>query len=107
LEKLLFLFHELDEACQGIFDDEIDLLRQSNDFNQAMTVRFKTELSAVNQFMIHHFRARWGIDADLYRQSIDNQQAYLSKILDAAGIDPRDRLRRNRHNRPEKSIIDR
>jgi hypothetical protein len=46
--------------------------------------------------MIHHFRARWKIDEDLYQRAIDNQRDYLTTILTAADDDPRDRLRRSK-----------
>ena len=46
--------------------------------------------------MIHHFKARWNIDVDLYQQAIDNQRKYLSTILTIADEDPRGRLRRSR-----------
>lgn len=99
LEKLRFLYHELSEARIDDYGDEVDLLVQSKDFCVRMVDRFADPLSAVNQFMRHHFRARWGIDADLYQQAIDNQQVYLSRVLQGANDDPRNALRRSRHVR--------
>jgi hypothetical protein len=96
LEKLLFLFYELDEARIDDYEDELDLMKQSKDFFIRMADRFETQLSASNRLMIHHFKARWKIDKDLYQRAIDNQQAYLTKILTAVSDDPRDRLRRSR-----------
>jgi hypothetical protein len=96
LEKLLFLSHELDEARIANCSSELDLLRQSNDFCIRMAERFETQLSSSNRFMIHHFKARWKIDEDLYQRAIDNQQAYLSRILANPCGDPRERLRRGR-----------
>jgi hypothetical protein len=96
LEKLLFLFYELDEARIDDFEDELDLIHQSKDFYIRMADRFETQLSSSNRLMIHHFRARWEIDEDLYQKAIDNQRAYLTNILAAADDDPRDRLRRSR-----------
>lgn len=96
LEKLLFLFYELDEARINAYGDEVDLLHQSKDFYVRMAERFETRLSSMNQLMIHHFKARWKIDKDLYQQAIDNQRAYLTNILKGADDDPRDQLRRNR-----------
>jgi hypothetical protein len=61
-----------------------------------MADRFERQLSSVNRFMIHHFRARWNIDVDLYQLAIDNQRNYLSTILTIADEDPRSRLRRSR-----------
>jgi hypothetical protein len=96
LEKLLFLFYELDEARIDIYEDEVDLLHQSTDFYIRMAQRFEIQLSSSNRFMIHHFKARWNIDDDLYQKAIDKQRVYLANVLKNAGDDPLDQLRRNR-----------
>jgi len=96
LEKLLFLFHELDEARIHLFDGEVDLLVGSRDFYARMANRFESQLSSANRFMIHHFKTRWKINADLYQRAMDNQQTYLADILETAEDDPRNRLRRQR-----------
>jgi hypothetical protein len=94
LEKLLFLYYELDEANIDGYRDELDLLRSSKSFYDRMKARFRDQLGGVDGFMIHHFRKRWHIDADLYRRSIDNQRRYLLALLRKGAPDPRDRLRR-------------
>jgi hypothetical protein len=94
LEKLLFLFYELDEARINEFEDALDLMHQSKDFYIRIAHRLETQLSSSYRFMAHHFRARWEIDEDLYQKAIDNQRAYLTTILTATDDDPRDRLRR-------------
>ena len=96
LEKLLFLFYELDEARIQDYRDDLDLMHQSKDFYIRMADRFESQLSCSNRFMVHHFKARWKIDADLYQRAIDNQRAYLTTILKTVGDDPRDQLRRSR-----------
>lgn len=96
LEKLLFLFYELDEAHIDTFSDEVDMLRRSKHFYGLMVERIDNQLAASNRWMIGHFKARWNIDEDLYQRAIDNQRTYLSQILQTAGGDPRDRLRRSR-----------
>ncbi|BBO69945.1 hypothetical protein DSCA_38750 [Desulfosarcina alkanivorans] len=96
LEKLLFLYYELDEARIDDYSDEVALLRQSEEFYDRMAARFETQLSSCNRLMVHHFKARWQIDEDLYQRAIDNQQAYLTQILTGKDGDPRDRLRRSR-----------
>jgi hypothetical protein len=96
LEKLLFLFYELDEARIHIYGDEVDLLHQSKDFYIRMAQRFEIQLSSSNRFMIHHFKARWKIDDDLYQQAIDKQRVYLTKVLMNTDNDPLDQLRRSR-----------
>jgi len=96
LEKLLFLFYELEEARVQGYRDELDLMHQSEEFFIHMADRFESQLSSSNRFMVHHFKARWKIDADLYQKAIDNQRTYLTTILKAVDDDPRDRLRRSR-----------
>lgn len=96
LEKLLFLFYELEEARIDDYADELDLMHQSKDFYRRMADRLETQLSSSNRLMVHHFRARWQIDEDLYQKAIDNQRVYLKTILKAVGDDPRNRLRRSR-----------
>ncbi|MBR9987905.1 MAG: hypothetical protein KFF68_18535 [Desulfosarcina sp.] len=96
LEKLLFLFYELDEARIQDYRDDLDLMHQSKDFYIRMADRFEHQLSSSNRFMVHHFKARWKIDVDLYQRAIDNQRAYLAAILTGGGDDPRDQLRRSR-----------
>jgi hypothetical protein len=96
LEKLLYLYCELDEAKINAYGNEVDLLHQSKDFYLRMADRFATQLSSANRFMIHHFRSRWNIDEDLYQRAIDNQRAYLTGVLANADGDPRRQLRRNR-----------
>ena len=96
LEKLLLLYHELNEASIEDYADELDLLQRSKDFYLQMVDRFKTPLNSLNRLMIHHFRVRWDIDQDLYQAAIEKQQTYLRTILKQAGDDPRGRLRRSR-----------
>lgn len=94
LEKLLFLYYELDEANIDIYRSELDLLRRSRSFYERMEARFVDQLDGVNRLMIHHFRTRWNIDEDLYRRSIDNQRRYLMSVFRNNTCDPRDGLRR-------------
>lgn len=96
LEKLLLLYFELDEACVDDYADELDLLRRATDFYLQMTDRFEFRLDGLNRLMIHHFRARWDVDQDLYQQAIRNQQVYLQAVLQQDGDDPRGWLRRSR-----------
>ncbi|VTR68849.1 conserved hypothetical protein [Desulfosarcina cetonica] len=94
LEKLLFLYFELEEARLPEYRDELDLLQQSIHFYQRINARLKNQLGAPDRFMRHHFKARWDIDEDLYRRAIDNQRRYLRQVLKTGGGDPRDYLRR-------------
>jgi hypothetical protein len=96
LEKLLLLYYELDEACIDDYVDELDLLWRAKDFYLQMLDRFESRLDAFNRLVVHHFRARWDIDQDLYQQAIRKQQAYLQTVLLQDSDDPCVRLRRSR-----------
>lgn len=96
LEKLLYLFYELDEARITNYSDEVDLLHQSKDFYTRMAERIETQLSSTNRFMLRHFKARWKTDEDLYQRAIDKQREYLTSILKGTDTDPLNRLRRSR-----------
>lgn len=94
LEKLLFLYQEFKEAKVGGYESEIDLLKKTVGFYDFIAKRMSTALGMTDQFMIHHFVARWGIMNDLYREAIEGQKNYLKQIL-SQDSDPRDYLRRN------------
>ncbi len=96
LEKLLFLYHEFDEARVGECDDEIALLNQTVGFYFLIEDRFKDSLDAVDQYMANHFKARWDINEDLYKRAIKNQQKYLIQVLGGKFPDPILRLRRSK-----------
>ena len=92
LEKLLLLHGELEEARANDCTDHLEFLRESKAFYFRMMDRLKNQLSSFNRLMIHHFKARWGIEQDLYQEAIDNQQKYLQEAL--ACEEPLERLRR-------------
>jgi len=82
LEKLLFLYREFVEGGLSLFADEHDLLQKTVGFYELSLHRFDGEFSGVDGYMIHHFQSRWGIDHDLYRESIQRNIDYLKNILD-------------------------
>lgn len=81
LEKLLFLYREFVEGGVSQFTSEWDLLQKTIGFYERTKQRFAGELSGVDGYMIHHFRDRWGIDRDLYQESIQRNIDYLQNIL--------------------------
>jgi len=81
LEKLLFLYQEFREAEMGDFKNEIDFLHQTLDFFDLSATRFKETLDDTSRYMVPHFKSRWGIDKNLYIQSIENQRNFLKKVL--------------------------
>ena len=94
LEKLPFLFREFEEGGVPGFGDELELLSKTPDFWEFCKYRFSTELEGVDAYMRHHFKVRWGIDRDLYREAIENNISYLKSVLLDHPCDYRNYLRR-------------
>lgn len=81
LEKLLFLYHEFQEADMGSFANELDFLQQTRNFYAISAKRFQETLDNARRYMVPHFKARWGIHEDLYTLSLENQRIFLEKLL--------------------------
>lgn len=82
LEKLLLLYKEFEEARLAGFDSELDLLKKTVDFYEIRAKkRFQEELGGVSVYMRTHFKDRWGMDRDLYDESIRNNIEYLKSLL--------------------------
>jgi hypothetical protein len=94
LEKLLFLFYEFRDGGVMGYDSELDLLKKTRDFYAMIRQRINKDLSGVNEYMRHHFKARWDLDRDLYIEAVENHISYLKFILKHHGKDYRDHLRR-------------
>lgn len=94
LEKLPFLFHEFKEGDVPGFENERDLILKTPDFWEFTKKRLAEELGGVDEYMKDHFRVRWGVDRDLYRESIENNISYLKQILRDHFYDYRKQLRR-------------
>ncbi|MCF8062173.1 MAG: HD domain-containing protein [Deltaproteobacteria bacterium] len=82
LEKLLFLYCEFEEALVSEYEDEKDLLRRTRGYYEETSRRIQEELDGVDRYARPHFRARWGIDHDLYREGVERNLDYLQQILD-------------------------
>jgi len=94
LEKLPFLFREFEEGCVPGFECEFDLISKTPDFWEFSKKRMLTELGNVDAFMRPHFRVRWGVDRDLYREAIENNINYLKSVMKNHQGDYRKHLRR-------------
>ena len=81
LEKLLFLYHEFREADIGNFKNEVDFLHHTLHFFEVSETRFKEKLDNASSYMVPHFKARWGINENLYILSLENQRKFLEKIM--------------------------
>ena len=94
LEKLLFLFYEFRDGGVMGYDNELDLLKKTRDFYAMVRKRITKDLSGVNEYARHHFKARWDLDRDLYSEAVENHISYLRFILKHHEKDYRDYLRR-------------
>ena len=81
LEKLLFLYHEFQEAEIGNYKNEIDFLHHTIHFFEVSETRFKETLDDTSSYMVPHFKARWSINENLYTISLENQRKFLEKIM--------------------------
>jgi hypothetical protein len=94
LEKLLHLYDESREAGVGNFEDEMDIYRKAIPFYDFVEERLQKTLGGVDRFMGLHFAARFNVEENLYRKSIENQKHYLSKLLRFQDKSPRIHLKR-------------
>jgi hypothetical protein len=94
LEKLVFLFHEFQEANIDTFSSELDLLKKTIDFYEATKKRFATDFGGVNRYMASHFQNRWETDDDLYQTGIERNIRYLNIVLKSDEAEYRHHLRR-------------
>lgn len=96
LEKLPFLYHEFNEGGVKGFVSELDLLRNTPQFYQLTKKRFVEEMGGVIRFLKEHFRIRWGIDRDLYQESMENHMSYLESVVKSHAENYRLYLRREK-----------
>jgi len=94
LEKLLCLFKEFEEA--GIFGiaHEFELLCQTKSFYTLVMRRLEGPLGALHQTSRLHFRERWQLDRDIYRESIEINMEYLEVLIHEHKEDYRSNLKR-------------
>jgi len=81
LEKLPFLYLELREAGIPGLESELELIKKTSNFYRYIKERFEDELDCISNFMRDHFLWRWGIDRDLYSDTIDSTLKYLEWVL--------------------------
>jgi hypothetical protein len=95
LEKLVPLFHEFEEGKVTGFENELDLLRKTTNFYKTVQARFVNDLGDVNSYMVNHFQNRWGIDKNIYEETIEKNINYLKYVLKTNYKNLHDCLRRN------------
>ncbi len=81
LEKLLYLFQEVSEVEILGYRNELDLMRKTLDFYRDAKQVLVNELDRMGVYMAYHFRERWGINVDMYQDSIDANMNYLQELI--------------------------
>lgn len=81
IERLPLLYREFREGLVPGFENEFDLIRKTPGFWEFVKDRLANALGGVDSLMIDHFRARWGIDADLYRAAIEGNMRYVEFLI--------------------------
>lgn len=94
LEKLLFLFHEFREADITGSGGEIEFLYNTLEFYEICDRRFDKILDKSYRFMVPHFQQRWGINSNLYSDSLNKQRSFLKKALTDQNHSPYDYFKR-------------
>jgi hypothetical protein len=85
LEKLLLLFQEFQEAGVPDFETELDLLKKTRGFyKNVANQRLIHDFSGISTNMTAHFKQRWGVEKDLYSESIQKNIDYLRILLERA-----------------------
>ena len=82
LEKLRFLYQEFVEAGIRAYGSELELLKDSLDFNETMQGRLAHDLDGMDHYLKDHFKTRWGTEKNLYHDSINNNLKYLKYFLE-------------------------
>ncbi len=83
LEKLRYLYHEFLEAGITDYDSEFDLLCKTPGFYAFIQTRLTDTLGSVTDYLQGHFKARYNIDRDAYKDSIEINIAYLKTVIEA------------------------
>lgn len=89
LEKLLFLYLELEEAQFGTYADMHDLLNKTRQFYTSIRTKLDADLGGLYRHLTLHFKEQFGIESNFYLESIEKNMAYLSTIT---ARDEKDRL---------------
>jgi len=81
LERLLVLYREFREGHVKGYSSELELLRKTLGFSRFIDNRLAVTLEDVERYARAHFRKRYRINKDLYRESMDKQLAYLKDTV--------------------------
>lgn len=81
LKKLPLLFLEYKEAGMAGFETPLELFKNTEEFYHSVArTRLAEELDNVSSAARYHFKNRWGIDRDLYAESIKSNIKNMREI---------------------------
>ncbi len=98
-EKLPHLYREMVEGEIVQHTGEFDFLESTAAFYRSTLDRFAGELGGVSEYAREHFRARWNIDRDLYREAMEENVAFLESVLRSHPADYLPLLKRGKRGR--------
>lgn len=81
LERLLVLYREFREGHVKGYSSELELLRKTLDFSKYIDKRLAVTLRGVERCARGHFKKRYRLDRDLYRESMEQQLDYLRNTV--------------------------
>lgn len=94
LEKLLFLYYEFQEAGFPGYSTEFDMLKKTLGFYEMTKERLFNVLGNATKMAYYHFATHYGMQKNLYLESIERQIDYLQSIIDDDTVNFRKKLKR-------------
>jgi HD superfamily phosphodiesterase len=94
LEKLLFLYQEFREAGVMEFENELDMLTNTCSFYSMVRQRIDEQFDGLDRSLPLHFKVRWGMERNLYAESIALNLQYLDQLVNEFRDEYRKRLKR-------------
>jgi hypothetical protein len=81
LEKLPLLFLEFKEAGMAGFETPLELFKNTEEFYHSVArKRLAEEMGNVSSASLYHFKKRWGIERDLYAESIKDNIKHMREV---------------------------
>ncbi len=88
LERLPSLFQEHQEGGVTNYNSAMELMKETSIFyNDVVVDRLSISFGNLTKYMQVHFRERWGIDRNLYLESIKNNVQYIKLIVKSCSND--------------------
>ena len=81
LKKLPLLFLEFKEAGMPGFETPLELFQKTEEFYHSVArTRLSEEMGNVSSAALYHFKERWGIERDLYAESIKDNIKHMREV---------------------------